>query len=131
MLRTSYSRQELADKDWLIELWGDSPKNLDPEQRDQWHRDNGMIYHFICDHFPTELDRTETKKLDPTIPAPPEGFTVWGIGPLGWSEACRCTDIARLNDQNLWTRECLGVSEILYSLRDGSEIQRFNGRVRP
>ena len=39
---------------WMIELWGDSPKNLDPEQRDQWHRDNGLIYHFICDHFPPE-----------------------------------------------------------------------------
>lgn len=36
----------------MIELWGDSPKNLAPEQRDQWHRDNGLIYHFICDHFP-------------------------------------------------------------------------------
>lgn len=52
--RATYSRAELADKlkDWMIELWGDSPKNLDPEQRDQWHRDNGLIYHFICDHFP-------------------------------------------------------------------------------
>jgi hypothetical protein len=55
-LRVAYSRAELADKlkDWMIELWGDSPKNLDPEQRDQWHRDNGLIYHFICDHFPAE-----------------------------------------------------------------------------
>jgi hypothetical protein len=53
-LRVSYSRAEIADKleDWMIELWGDSPKKLAPEQRDQWHRDNGMIYHFICDHFP-------------------------------------------------------------------------------
>lgn len=55
-LRVAYSRAELADKlkDWMIELWGDLPKNLDPEQRDQWHRDNGLIYHFICDHFPAE-----------------------------------------------------------------------------
>jgi len=55
-LRVAYSRAELADKlkDWMIELWGDSPKNLDPDQRDQWHRDNGLIYHFICDHFPVE-----------------------------------------------------------------------------
>jgi hypothetical protein len=55
-LRVAYSRAELAVKlkDWMIELWGDSPKNLDPEQRDQWHRDNGLIYHFICDHFPAE-----------------------------------------------------------------------------
>lgn len=53
-LRVAYSRAELADKlkDWMIELWGDSPKNLDPEQRNKWHRDNGLIYHFICDHFP-------------------------------------------------------------------------------
>ena len=56
-LRVAYSRAELADKlkDWMIELWGDSPKNLDPEQRDQWHRDNGLIYHFICDHFPENV----------------------------------------------------------------------------
>ncbi|CAB4158632.1 hypothetical protein UFOVP736_65 [uncultured Caudovirales phage] len=55
-LRVSYSRAELADKlkDWMIDLWGNSPKNLPPEDRDQWHRDNGLIYHFICDHFPTE-----------------------------------------------------------------------------
>lgn len=53
-LRVAYSRGELADKlkDWMIELWGDIPKNLGPEQCDQWHRDNGLIYHFICDHFP-------------------------------------------------------------------------------
>ena len=58
-LRVAYSRAELADKlkDWMIELWGDSPKNFEPEQRDQWHRDNGMIYHFICDHFPAENNK--------------------------------------------------------------------------
>jgi hypothetical protein len=67
-LRVSYSRAEIADKlkDWMIELWGDPPKNLDPEQRDQWHRDNGLIYHFICDHFPEnekspDAGATETK----------------------------------------------------------------------
>jgi hypothetical protein len=61
-LRVAYSRAELADKlkDWMIELWGDSPKNLDPEQRDQWHRDNGLIYHFICDHFPAENAKEHT-----------------------------------------------------------------------
>lgn len=61
-LRVAYSRAELADKlkDWMIELWGDSPKNLDPEQRDQWHRENGLIYHFICDHFP-ENDKGEAQ----------------------------------------------------------------------
>lgn len=59
-VRVAYSRAELADKlkDWMIELWGDSPKNLDPEQRDQWHRDNGLIYHFICDHFPENSNST-------------------------------------------------------------------------
>ena len=62
-LRVAYSRAELADKlkDWMIELWVDSPKNLDPEQRDQWHRDNGLIYHFICDHFP-ENARGDTRR---------------------------------------------------------------------
>lgn len=73
-LRVAYSRAELADKlkDWMIELWGDSPKNLDPEQRDQWHRDNGLIYHFICDHFPAE-----NADVDAQIPAPskPESIT--------------------------------------------------------
>lgn len=60
-LRVAYSRTQLADKlkDWMIELWGDLPKNLDPEQRDQWHRDNGLIYHFICDHFPAENAQME------------------------------------------------------------------------
>ena len=52
--RVSYSRAEIVEKmkQWMIEQWGEEPKNLEPDQRDQWHRDNGLIYHFICDHFP-------------------------------------------------------------------------------
>ena len=133
MLRTSYSRQELADKlkDWLIELWGDNPKNLDPEQRDQWHRDNGMIYHFICDHFPTELDRTEVKQDAPTIPAPPEGFTVWGKGPLTWPSDTFIEDITMICEDE-WEFGFIGNSAgDIYALRDGSEIQKLNGRVKP
>jgi hypothetical protein len=67
----AYSRAELADKlkDWMIELWGDSPKNLEPEQRDQWHRDNGMIYHFICDHFPENA--IGEARVDNAAPLPP------------------------------------------------------------
>jgi hypothetical protein len=75
-LRVAYSRAELADKlkDWMIELWENSPKNLDSEQRDQWHRDNGLIYHFICDHFPLEnAERIhggdETPNPNKTLPA--------------------------------------------------------------
>ncbi len=69
--RVAYSRAELADKlkDWMIELWGDSPKNLEPEQRDQWHRDNGMIYHFICDHFPENA--IGEARVDNAAPLPP------------------------------------------------------------
>lgn len=55
-LKQTYSRQELTDKlnDWMVELWGYDPKDLPPEQRDQWYRDNGLIYLFICDHFPVK-----------------------------------------------------------------------------
>jgi len=63
-LRVAYSREEIAAKlkDWMIELWGDIPKNLDPEQRDKWYRDNGLIYHFICDHFPENSETPKTNE---------------------------------------------------------------------
>lgn len=53
-LRTAYSRDELADRldEWMVNMWGNTPNNLDPDERNQWHRDNGLLYHFIRDHFP-------------------------------------------------------------------------------
>jgi hypothetical protein len=56
-IRRTLSRAELADllTTWMIELYGAPPKDLSPSERDQFHRDNGLIYHFICDHFPAEL----------------------------------------------------------------------------
>jgi len=58
-LRVSYSRQELAEKmkDWMIETWG-RPKDLKPDARDRWMERNGMLYAFICDHFPVENPST-------------------------------------------------------------------------
>jgi hypothetical protein len=55
-LRMSYSRDELATalNEWMIDLWSEIPRNLTAEQRDQFHRDNGLIFHFICDHFPKQ-----------------------------------------------------------------------------
>lgn len=52
-LRVSYSREELAEKmkDWMIETWG-NPKDLKQDAQDRWMERNGMLYAFICDHFP-------------------------------------------------------------------------------
>ncbi len=54
--RTAYSLKEISEKlnQWMIDQWGDLPKDLDPHRRDQFYRDNGLIYHFLTDHFPTE-----------------------------------------------------------------------------
>ncbi len=53
-LRCSYSREELMQKltDWMVKIYG-SPTSYadDPDQRDAWYRDNGLIAHFIRDHF--------------------------------------------------------------------------------
>ena len=55
-LRTAYSRKELSEalNEWMVKQWGNSPKNLPPCLQDKFYRDNGLIYHFIADHFPTE-----------------------------------------------------------------------------
>ena len=57
-LRTAYSRKELSEalNKWMIDRWGESPANLSPCHRDRYYRDNGLIYHFIADHFPTEKE---------------------------------------------------------------------------
>ena len=48
----SYTQQELIQclTIWMVNLYG-LPKDLSSEQRDQWFRDNGLIAHFIRDHF--------------------------------------------------------------------------------
>jgi len=56
-LRVSYSREELAAKmsGWMVETWG-HPMEMNEEARDRWMGRNGMLYAFICDHFPVEND---------------------------------------------------------------------------
>ena len=88
-----------------------------------------------ADALLAELDRTETKQPEPTIPAPPKGFTLWGTGPLkpaGKSYISASIDIAVWNGQNRkWEENASGTRNLIYALRDGSEIQRLNGRVKP
>jgi hypothetical protein len=54
-LRQAYSREELAAKmaGWMVEMWG-HPMELTEASRDRWMERNGMLYAFICDHFPAE-----------------------------------------------------------------------------
>ena len=78
-----------------------------------------------------ELDRTETKQIEPTIPAPPEGFTVWGEGPLTWPSDPFIADIAMLCTDEWELRFSGNSADDIYALRDGSETQRLNGRVKP
>jgi len=68
-LRTAYSLKEIAEKlnQWMIDQWSQSsddpcgqiPTSLSQYERDQFYRDNGLIYHFLADHFPT---KKETKQ---------------------------------------------------------------------
>jgi hypothetical protein len=41
----------------------------DTDRLDRWYRDNGMLYQFICAHFPSENDAGETRR-----PKPPTGI---------------------------------------------------------
>lgn len=54
-MRQAYSREELASKmsEWMVTTWG-HPMETDDEGRGRWMERNGMLYAFICDHFPTE-----------------------------------------------------------------------------
>jgi len=51
-IRFTYSYEEINQRltDWMVEIYG-NPRELNEDQRNQWHRDNGMIHHFIRDHF--------------------------------------------------------------------------------
>jgi hypothetical protein len=48
--KTAYTREELIDliAAWMLAEFG-NPRELEPEQRDQWYRDNGLIAAFIRD----------------------------------------------------------------------------------
>lgn len=54
-IRLAYSREELAAKmaGWLVDTYG-HPMELTEVSRDRWMERNGMLYAFICDHFPAE-----------------------------------------------------------------------------
>lgn len=52
--RKAYSKDELGEclRTWMVEEFG-IPKDItDPDERDSWHEKCGLIYHFICCHFP-------------------------------------------------------------------------------
>lgn len=55
-LRTAYSLPEIADKlkHWMCDQWGANPKDLKPHHRAKWHEQEGMIYAFLREHFPTD-----------------------------------------------------------------------------
>lgn len=51
--RTAYSRAEIGDKarEWMHENFG-PVKIKDEEDRDAYYLKLGVIYSFLCDHFP-------------------------------------------------------------------------------
>ncbi len=56
-IRATYSRKEIALKmrAWMSVEFGEPGDYInEPDQREKWYRDYGMLYHFICDHFPAE-----------------------------------------------------------------------------
>jgi hypothetical protein len=54
--RQAYSREEITNKMnlWMVSQFGplEDYKN-EPEHRDKWLRDNGLLNRFIRDHFPS------------------------------------------------------------------------------
>ena len=56
-LRRAYSREELASAmaEWMVNTFGHPLNDInDTDRLDRWYRDNGMLYQFICAHFPSE-----------------------------------------------------------------------------
>lgn len=51
--KTQYSRDEILDKlrEWMLEEIG-KPMDMEPEQKENWYRDYGMMAHFLMDNFP-------------------------------------------------------------------------------
>ena len=54
-VRYSLAEMEMLLKAWMVNEFG-HPRDYitDPDQKDKWYRDYGLIYHFIRDHFPAE-----------------------------------------------------------------------------
>lgn len=64
---SAYSRQEIERKlkDWMVEQFGHPLDYVkEPDMKEQWYRDFGMMYHFICDHFPVESEKPSTTQDD-------------------------------------------------------------------
>jgi len=55
-LRQAWTRQEMATaaKAWLIDHYGSIPRDMESQERARWERDLGLLYAFLCDHFPEE-----------------------------------------------------------------------------
>ena len=54
-LLVSYSLAEIEErlKKWMVDEFGHPRDYLtEPEQKDKWYRDYGLIYHFMRDQFP-------------------------------------------------------------------------------
>ena len=57
-LRVSYSLAEIEErlKKWMVDEFGHPRDYLtEPEQKDKWYRDYGLIYHFMRDQFPLNV----------------------------------------------------------------------------
>jgi len=64
-LRRAYSREELASAmaEWMVNTFGHPLNDInDTDRLDRWYRDNGMLYQFICAHFPSENADVEARR---------------------------------------------------------------------
>ena len=54
-VRYALAEMEMLLKAWMVNEFG-HPRDYitDPDQKDKWYRDYGLLYHFIRDHFPAE-----------------------------------------------------------------------------
>jgi hypothetical protein len=63
-LRVSYSLAEIEErlKKWMVDEFGHPRDYLtEPEQKDKWYRDYGLIYHFMRDQFPANVKTVATE----------------------------------------------------------------------
>jgi hypothetical protein len=61
-IRVAYSREEIEAKlkEWMIAEFGHPRDYLtEPDAKERWYRDFGLMYHFICDHFPVANAQVE------------------------------------------------------------------------
>lgn len=48
--------------EWMFKEFGRPSDYIkDPDQRNAWYRDNALLYHFICDHFPSQNTQGEAQ----------------------------------------------------------------------